>query len=146
MGRTYTERVEPSRATGPLNLNPPHFHLLLWPLTAFAPTTAFTIWMALSAVALLASLMLVSTSLRLGGWAIASLLAVSYASPAMFATVLTGQVGAMLLLPFTLAWMGVRRRQPSAIRGVARALREHQAAIPAVRSGLPRASDSGVRR
>ena len=51
LGRTYTGTLEPSRATGLLNLNPPHFHLLLWPLTAFAPKAAFTIWMALSAVA-----------------------------------------------------------------------------------------------
>ena len=109
MERDSTERVGSAPATGPLNLNPPHFHLLLWPLTAFAPNNAFAIWMALSAVALMASLTLVIRSLRLGGWAIASLLAVSYASPAMFAMVLTGQVGAVLLLPFTLSWNAARK-------------------------------------
>lgn len=111
-GTDIYRTVGSSPATGPLNLNPPHFHLLLWPLTAFVPTTAFAIWMALSAVALLASLMLIITRLRLGGWAIATLLAVSYASPAMFATVLTGQVGAILLLPYTLAWLAARRTHP----------------------------------
>lgn len=100
-----------SHPTGPLNLNPPHFHLLLWPLTAFPPNTAFAIWMASSAAALTASLLLVMTSLRLDRWAAASLFAVSYASPAMFATVLTGQVGAFLLLPYTLAWRAARKAQ-----------------------------------
>lgn len=98
-------------AAGPLNLNPPHFHLLLWPLTAFSPNSAFAIWMALSAAALMASLTLVIRSLRLGAWAIASLLAVSYASPAMFAMVLTGQVGAIMLLPYTLSWNAARKNR-----------------------------------
>lgn len=92
----------------PFNLNPPHFHLLLLPLTALPPDVAFTVWMWLSLVALAAALVMIGRAVRLRAWGFASLYAAAMLSPALHATMLTGQVGLLLLVPFTLAWIAAR--------------------------------------
>jgi hypothetical protein len=48
-----------------LNLNPPHFHILLLPLLGLPAPTAFLVWLVFSAVCLLATLRLVSRELAL---------------------------------------------------------------------------------
>ena len=92
----------------PLNLNPPHFHLLLLALTAFPPVTAFAAWLALSLVALIWALALLRRAVDLHLWGTATLAAAIVVSPAMHSTLMTGQIGVVLLLPFTVAWLAAR--------------------------------------
>lgn len=91
------------------NMNPPHFHLLVEPLTALSPPRAFAVWMILSGAALVGALVLIVRGLALSrsGAIGLGLLAVTWA-PMMF-TVMTGQVGLLLLVPFTLAWRRARQ-------------------------------------
>ena len=91
------------------NLNPPHFHLLVLPFTYLPPTPAFVAWLALSAVTFAGSMVLVQRSLQLGVAEMIALIAVAIAWAPMFATLLTGQVGPILLLPFTIAWYRARQ-------------------------------------
>lgn len=93
------------------NMNPPHFHLLIWPFTFLDPTRAFAVWLVVSVAALIGSLALVSRNLRLHGWPVFVLCAMVAASASMFATLMTGQVGLVLLVPFTLAWLRARQKR-----------------------------------
>ena len=99
--------VDPDRPR-PLNLNPPHFHLLMLPLTAMSPERAFAVWMVLSVIALAAALVVIGRTVDLRMWGWASLAAATVLSPALHATMLTGQLGLLLLVPFTLAWLAAR--------------------------------------
>ena len=92
----------------PLNLNPPHFHLFMLPLTALPPERAFAVWMGLSLIALAAMLVVIGRAIDLHVWGFASLAAATALSPALHATMLTGQLGLLLLVPFTLAWLAAR--------------------------------------
>src|SRR5262249_19629221 len=47
-----------------LNLNPPHFHLLLLPLAILPPETAVTIWMLASTFALVLSILLIAREIN----------------------------------------------------------------------------------
>ena len=105
--------VNPDRPR-PLNLNPPHFHLLMLPLTALSPERAFAVWMVLSLMALAASLFVVGRAIDLQMWGFASLGAVTVLSPSLHAMMLTGQLGLLLLVPFTLAWLAARDGRESA--------------------------------
>lgn len=91
------------------NLNPPHFHLLVLPFTYLPPAPAFAAWLALSAAALVGSMVLMQRSLQLGARTMLAIGAVAIASAPMFATLLTGQVGPLLMVPFTLAWYRTRQ-------------------------------------
>ena len=91
------------------NLNPPHFHALMLPFTWLSPTRAFDAWLVVSGLALAASLVLVCRTLRLRGWPIAYVVVAAWASASMMATLLSGQVGLLLLLPFTFAWLRWRQ-------------------------------------
>jgi glycosyl transferase family 87 len=91
-----------------LNLNPPHFHLVLLPLTLLSPEQAFAAWMVISAIALIWSLALIRRTFRLGVWGTATLVAGCVLSPAMHTTLLTGQIGLVLLVPATLAFLHSR--------------------------------------
>ena len=93
------------------NLNPPHFHLLVLPFTVLPPAQAFAAWLALSGAALASSLLLIQRSLQLGPGALLAMVGVVVAWAPMFATLLTGQVGPILLLPFTLAWHRARQNR-----------------------------------
>ena len=100
--------VTPPDRLRPLNLNPPHFHLLMLPLTALPPERAFAVWMVLSLCALAATLVVIGRALGLRKWGFASLAAATVLAPALHATMLTGQVGLLLLVPFTMAWLAAR--------------------------------------
>lgn len=98
----------------PPNLNPPHFHLLIWPFTYLSPPAAFVVWIAVSISALAVSLLIICRTLDLAGWSIAVLCAFAYLWTPMFATLFSGQVGLVLMLPFTIAWAMARRSRSAA--------------------------------
>lgn len=91
------------------NMNPPHFHLIILPLTVLSPSRAFAVWMMLSGAALVWSIVLIRRSLRLNGTALFILCVLVLAWAPMMLMVMTGQVGLLLLLPFTLAWYRARQ-------------------------------------
>jgi hypothetical protein len=94
-----------------LNLNPPHFHLLLLPLAGLAPRAAVLVWMAASIVALVLSLILIAreiTFVMTGTRAMMVLLFV-LACAGSQAVFVTGQLAFLLLLPVTLCWREARR-------------------------------------
>ena len=93
------------------NLNPPHFSAVVLPFTWVDLPVAFRLWIATSALMLLASVVLICRSIGLRGWSVAALCAYLWAGAPMITTLLTGQVGLVLLLPFTLAWAAARRHQ-----------------------------------
>ena len=93
------------------NLNPPHFDVVLLPFTLIDLPHALLAWFATSALALLLSLMVIVRTVALRGWAILAACAFLYAAAPMVTTLLTGQVGLVLLLPFTIAWASARRRR-----------------------------------
>jgi hypothetical protein len=94
-----------------LDMNPPHLHALLVPLTGLSIERAFAIWAAAGLACLLASLVVIARELRLN-WTVQgftwTLFGVA-ASAATGATVVTGQLTFLLLLPVTLAWRAARR-------------------------------------
>ena len=95
-----------------LNMNPPHFHLLILPLARLAPGDAMPIWSLMGLVGLLWSAWLITRELHVR-WtpigALWSLLAFLVCSPTG-AVVFTGQVTFLLLPLITLAWIAARRR------------------------------------
>ena len=90
------------------NLNPPHFNLAMAPFTWLEPAPAFAAWLLASAALLVASLVLISRSLRLGAWGVFALCAFAFVAVPMVSTLMSGQVGLFLLLPFTVAWVSAR--------------------------------------
>lgn len=110
----------PNRATsmhvGPglehtfLNVNPPHFHLLLLPLAKLTPMVALTVWAAANLLSLAICLLIVVRELGLtitptrALWSLLALL--SFAATG--AVIVTGQMSLLLLLPVTLAWREAR--------------------------------------
>ena len=94
------------------NLNPPHFSLLVIPLTLLPISVAFYAWLSLSGCCLVLSLWLVSRSLRLRVSSVIALSAAAFAAAPMVATLMTGQVALLLLLPYTLAWKADREGRP----------------------------------
>lgn len=113
----------PNRATsmyvGPglehtfLNVNPPHFHLLLLPLAKLTPMMALTVWAAANLLSLAICLLLVVRELGLtitptrALWSLLALL--SFAATG--AVIITGQMSLLLLLPVTLAWREARHER-----------------------------------
>jgi hypothetical protein len=95
------------------NLNPPHFHLLLLPLAYMPIGRAFTLWAAASLVALGCSLRIIHRELgprsfTPGEMTVALLAMLAWAPTA--ATLATGQLTWLLLLPMTAAWAAARRQ------------------------------------
>ena len=94
-----------------LNLNPPHFHLILLPLAPLPGRWALAIWGIVSLACLALSLRLIVREsgilLTPGRRRLAALALLSFAG--MGAVALTGQVSFVLLLPVTLAWIHARR-------------------------------------
>jgi alpha-1,2-mannosyltransferase len=94
-----------------LNLNPPHFHLLILPLARLTPLAALLVWSGASIGALVAALCVIQRSLRLSwtwagaAWTAAGVIICS----ATGVVIVTGQVTFLLLLPVTLAWAAARR-------------------------------------
>jgi len=93
-----------------LNVNPPHFHLLLLPLAPLAPLTALIVWAVASVAALAFSLRLVVRELQVrltptsALWSVLALL--SFAATG--AVIITGQLTFFLMIPVTLAWAAAR--------------------------------------
>ena len=96
-----------------LNLNPPHFHLILLPLAPLSPRWALVVWGIVSLVCLALSLRLIvrESGIALTPWRrrLAALALLSFAG--LGAVAVTGQVSFILLLPVTLAWVRARREK-----------------------------------
>ncbi len=93
------------------NLNPPHFNYLLRPFTWVDLPRAFLAWLAISVLALLMSVVVIVRTAELRWRTIVAVSAFLYAAAPAVTTLLTGQVGLVLLLPFTLAWASARKNR-----------------------------------
>jgi len=94
-----------------LNMNPPHFHLLILPFAFLEPGHALLLWTILNLVALGISLRLIGAELGFRWTAMrvfAAVVMVLFCS-ATETIVITGQLTFLLLLPITLAWIAARR-------------------------------------
>lgn len=103
--------VEAEASDRGLNLNPPHFTFVMLPFTFLDLPRAFAAWLGANALALVASIVVICRRLELSGWAIFVLCVLCFASAPMIATLATGQVGLVLLFPFTMAWACARRNR-----------------------------------
>jgi alpha-1,2-mannosyltransferase len=94
-----------------LNLNPPHFHLILLPLAPLPGRWALIVWGVMSLLCLGLSLRLIAreSGIVLTPWRcrLAALALLGFAG--LGAVAVTGQVSFILLLPMTLAWIRARR-------------------------------------
>lgn len=94
-----------------LNLNPPHFHFLVLPLSHLAIERAYAFWAALNVAAALASLRAIATVVNprpsAASWAVG--LALAAASAPALAWAATGQVTGLLMACTTAFWLAVRR-------------------------------------
>jgi hypothetical protein len=103
--------VAPNVTHAFLNMNPPHFHLIVVPLALLSPVKALVIWTLASLASLGVCLFLVvrelgvklSTARVL--WGLLAILTFA----ATGTVIATGQVSLLLLLPVTLAWLAARR-------------------------------------
>ena len=93
------------------NLNPPHFMLLVLPLARLSPVNGWAIWLVAGAISLVVSLATIFRNLnvRLTSWQIWTLLALALAFAGTGATLILGQVAWVMMLPFTFAWLEMRR-------------------------------------
>ena len=94
-----------------LNMNPPHFHLLVLPFAALAPGRAVMLWVALSVAGLVVSLLLIAREIGVEWTPVRVLATVSgtliFAGTQSF--FVTGQLSLLLLLAVTLCWIAARR-------------------------------------
>jgi hypothetical protein len=102
---------QPAQTKEFLNMNPPHFHLLVLPLAGLKPSSALAIWAIASLASLVATLKLVGRALAIRLTPVQQALALlGFLGFAGTTTVLlTGQLSFLLLLPVTLAWLEARR-------------------------------------
>jgi len=94
-----------------LNLNPPHFHLLVIPLAGFQPSLAVLLWMFASTMTLVVSVLIAAAELDVVATGKRVLIIVLFVltfsgSQAQF---ITGQLTFLLLLPVVLCWRAARR-------------------------------------
>ena len=93
-----------------LNMNPPHFHLLVLPLAVLEPDLAVTIWVGVSLMALVVSLLVISRELEII-WTPTRVLAAT-AGTLVFAGTqsffVTGNLSLLLLLALTICWASAR--------------------------------------
>jgi len=104
-------RMPPNGVVQLLDLNPPHFHAIVVPLTGLPIETAFLVWSLAGLACLICSLALMQRELR-AGWSAAGLMWTFLwivASAASETTFVTGQMTFFLMLPVTLAWLAARR-------------------------------------
>jgi alpha-1,2-mannosyltransferase len=93
-----------------LNMNPPHFQVLLVPLAHLELPVAFALWALASLGALTASLVMISRDLRFR-WTLSRVLWATLgclAATPTAATVVTGQLSFLLMLPVTQCWIWAR--------------------------------------
>ena len=94
-----------------LNMNPPHFHLLMLPFAVLGPMTALVLWAVVNLIALFLSLRAVARELRIEWtrerimWGVVAIILCS----ATGGIVVTGQLTFLLLLPVTFAWIAARQ-------------------------------------
>src|SRR5678815_530208 len=94
-----------------LNMNPPHFHLIMLPLALLAPERALQTWIVLNLAGFLLSLLLLTRELGLV-WTVPRVLWVTLGVLVFSATgavVMTGQLTFLLMPMMTLAWRAARR-------------------------------------
>ncbi len=93
-----------------LNMNPPHFHLLVLPLAVLEPDLAVTIWVGVSLMALVVSLLVISRELEII-WTPIRVLAAT-AGTLVFAGTqsffVTGNLSLLLMLALTICWASAR--------------------------------------
>jgi hypothetical protein len=93
-----------------LNMNPPHFHLIVLPFAMLPPDQAAIVWMAVSLFALMLSLTLIGRELGITWTPLSVLLLVlgvsSFAGTQAF--FLTGQISMLLMLVMTACWIAAR--------------------------------------
>jgi hypothetical protein len=98
------------KSTLELNLNPPHFHLIVLPLTAFDLNGATLTWAVLMMASLLVALALIHATLgremTLDHWLVMALLLMVFPGP--YAVLVSGAFSFGLLLLMTLAWRALR--------------------------------------
>jgi alpha-1,2-mannosyltransferase len=94
----------------PMNLNPPHFHLLLLPLAMLPPGFALGLWALGSLASLAVSLRIAlrESGLRLSVSGAVRGLAWLLAFVGTGTVLVTGQLSLLLLVPVTLAWAAAR--------------------------------------
>ena len=96
-----------------LNMNPPHFHLIMLPLALLGPDRALQTWVVLNLAAFLLSVWIVTRELSLR-WTVsralwATLGALVFSSTG--AVVMTGQLTFLLMLMLTFAWRAARQNR-----------------------------------
>jgi hypothetical protein len=111
-------RVVPTAADTPYPpVYPPQLAVLLSPLAGLSYGVAYTTWIALTLVLYgLVVWRLAAASPELRAWP-AQVTAVAAANPALWFTVLHGQMSALALVAFALAWAALRAGRPSAAGG-----------------------------
>ena len=102
--------AEPNAPVG-INLNPPHFLLLLAPLVVLDPLPAFVVWTGLSLVSAAAAtrLILRETGIRAASLAGLGVVGAVIAGAPTGALLLSAQVSWLLWWPACLAWAAARR-------------------------------------
>jgi hypothetical protein len=94
-----------------LNMNPPHFHLLVLPLARLPPDVAVTVWLAVSLMALIVSVLIISREFEVV-WTAAGVLTAAAGALAFAGTqsfFATGNLSLLLLLALTICWAAARR-------------------------------------
>ena len=96
-----------------LDMNPPHFHLLLLPLVTLPIGTAARVWLVLNAVSALTAIVMVvrELKLRVPIWQWMPLAVIGLLSVATNSNAVTAQCTGVLMLPMTAAWLAARRQQ-----------------------------------
>lgn len=94
-----------------LNMNPPHFHLIVLPVVRLDLATATKVWIALNVLAAGLSIAIAvrELGLKVRPAAVLPALVIALLSGALNAIAVTGQFTGLLMLPMTLAWRDARR-------------------------------------
>jgi hypothetical protein len=92
------------------NLNPPHFHLLVWPLLALPISAAYAVWMAVNIVAVLVALLAIvkATGQQIRGITWIPIILLAAASAPALAWTATGQFTGLVMWAATFVWLAVR--------------------------------------
>ena len=94
-----------------LNMNPPHFHLIVLPVVLLDLAAATTVWVALNVLAtgLSVAIAVRELDLKVRPAVVLPTLVIALLSGALNAVAVTGQFTGLLMLPMTLAWRDARR-------------------------------------
>ncbi len=94
-----------------LNLNPPHFHLVILPLLQLSEWTAGVLWIGVNLLAAIVSCALIARELQLHvpRTRVLAWVCLGLASAATGTNAMTAQCTGLLLLPMTVAWIEARR-------------------------------------